>query len=798
MKKLPACLMLALVAGGAAPAEGGSEAPAEGAARRPKGTHTPASENPYFVSDPHDPAVLHPAPAFLERGFDHGYVEHMARGLVTKEMLEGMRHPQELPVPLRAGDFGGSPFAATSLRGNVFVIEGTSQMVVAGSQGGLRLTSNGLFIAADAVLRALGDNFDFITVWNTFEDFDAAAFYLPMRNDVRGLGECNFNSGDTFGCVFDQTGGLQLQGLVYMNSVQSWRFWDEGFDGVVHPIDSFDSAVYSTLGQEIAHRWGAALRFVDPRSGAVSRKLLGRDRSHWAAWVDTDASVMDGWDWVDQGGRFKIVNDMDRYSTLDLYTMGALPVAAARPFFFIDGAVFDERTTGQFRLGLDGVTIPSDAVLGGARGQFIPSASLMEAAGIDLGANGTRVDLTIQDVVDAEGNRCPDPDHTQKSFRQLFVLVTRPGQTIAQADRFASELETVAQTWEAWWSDRTANALTLCTNATSECEHAEATLGGGGFESEAGDYIELGTTMTLKVTAGARGDGLKNARLVLSLDGSGAERARLEEDVIPVGNIAEDTDVEIPVKISFNDDYKCSASTIVIAQLVSDNAQTVREDYRLFPGHATIFVDTFASGADEFVVNADGQDRARTGALERVNIELTCDMTKRTPERDMTPGTRGAYVTGATTELDGDTSLWSPEINLRGTVDPILVFDFWLEGDEGDTLRVQLSDDGEKFVDVFEEAQQIHGWGLARIRIAEAFDNKPPDSVVVRFLFAGKGRLEGAIDNFRIIDAEGRCRAIAQGFCGCSADGGASPQASLLVLAGLFGLRAARRKQRRA
>ena len=64
----------------------------------------------------------------------------------------------------------------------------------------------------------------------------------------------------------------------------------------MHPFDSFDQNVYAVLGQETAHRWGSALRFKDPRNGQVSKKLLGRDNSHWAAFVDTDASVMDGWD----------------------------------------------------------------------------------------------------------------------------------------------------------------------------------------------------------------------------------------------------------------------------------------------------------------------------------------------------------------------------------------------------------------------------------------------------------------------------------------------------------------------
>lgn len=790
MKKLSAAALLAALAlpGGAhAGASGGTGAKAR---KAPQGMHTAPAENPYFVADPDDARVLLPAPGFLERGFDRGYVEKMARPPLPAHVLDELEAATSSrgPVPVSLPAPGPSPYAATVVSGDVVVVEGNSSLVVS-TQNGLGFNhNNGMFDVINEVLGRLGDNFDFITVWTTFPDPNVAAYYLPLRQDTRGLGECDLNRGRTFGCEFDQTGGLQLQGVVFMNSISTWQQWDRDFDGTQHPLDSFDSAIYSTLGQEVAHRWGSGLRFVDPRNGSVSNKLLGRDGSHWAAFVDTDASVMDGWDWAPPvDGRFDLVNDMDVFSTLDLYTMGALPVAAARPFFVIDNAVFDENDG----LNIDGDRIPGDAVL--AFG--LPSVSLMEQLGIDLGARGEKVDLTIQDIVDAEGNRCPDPDHTQKSFRQAIVLVTRSGQTAAQAAADVEDLQVVADTWERWWSDRTGHALTLCTELDQECEHAEAALGGGAIESEAGDFIERGTTITITTLASAAGDDVKNARLVLTLDGNGADQAKLEESEIAIGDLAEGKEVEVPVEVSFDGDYNCASNTIVVAELVSDNAATVREEYRLFPGHATIFVETFGSD-DDFEVNADGQDRATAGAMKRVNIELSCEMTKRTPERDMTPGSRGAYVTGARDELDGDTSLWSPEIDLSGTADPVLTFDFWLEGDEGDTMRVQLSADGEEFVDVLEEAEQIHGWGLGRLKIKDAFEGKLPEKVTARFLFAGKGRLEGAVDNVKVLDPEGQCRQLAQGFCGCTTDGGASPQASLVAVVGLLGLRTLRRRRR--
>ena len=806
-------------AAGADPAPG-SPSPAS-SPRRAHGkgnnaaAHVPLAPNPYFVADDSDQNVLHPAPGALERGLDRGYLEMMARPHLSKEALDvterelGVRPGVVLS---RASDLGAgmpaNPYA--SQNGSVLVIEGTSQTVV-NSGGGLVLDKqNGMFTIASQALQTLGDNFDFITIFTTFPDSSTAAFYLPLKNDITGLGECNPNTGETFGCVFDQTGGqTKLQGLVFMNSLSTWTDWDANYDGAVHAFDDFNSAVFSTLGQEVAHRWGAALRFVDPRNGNVSKKLLGRDNSHWAAWVDTDASVMDGWDWNrPSNGRFELLNEMDVYSTLDLYGMGALPVASAKPFFFIDGAKYDvqgQNAGALAQLGIGtGTAVAGDAVLASG----IPSVALMKASGIDLGARGTEVDLTIQDIVDAEGNRCPDPDHTQRTFRQAVVLVTRPGQSAAQAQADADNLQIVADTWEKWWSQRTGHALTLCTNTAADCKQALVTLGGGAVDSKDPTFIERGETVTLHVKSSSLvgaatepdiGDVVKNAKLTVSLDGGGADHATLAAAEISVGDIPAGQDVDVPVTLTVKADYPFGSSLIVVANLSADNAPTVREEYRLFPGYANIFVENFGA-ADDFKVNADGQDGADTahGALVKDDVSLSCDMTPRTPEKDNTPGSAGAYITGVASELSGDTSLWSPEIDLKDTVDPELAYDFWFEGDTGDSLLVELASDGKTFKKAGEETESAHGWGLKRIKIKDVFAGKIPDKVTARFIFNGNGHLEGGIDNFRVIDPSGQAKAAALGLfgCGCSADGGnAGPQASLLAFAGLCAVRLLRRRR---
>ena len=769
-----------------------------------------AGQDEIFVSDPASPRVLKSKqPGILTRA----YVERMAKPKINPVVLDELarvRGPQT-PVVLQSPEAPPFANAAISARDRVIIIEG--DRLVAAVQGGLSFDhgGNGAFDVINQVLGNYGDEFDFVTVFTTFEDAGTAAYYLPFKNDVDGLGECDFQNGRTFGCLFDQFDGQlnQLHGFVFMNSLRYWQDWDENYDGVVHPFDSFDSAVFSTLGQEIAHRWGSGLRFVDQRSNSVSNLLLGRDNSHWAGSVDTDASVMDGWDWNVTGSTFDLVGDMDRYSTLDLYTIGALPVAAAKPFFVIDDAAFT--VGGQDRIGIDGRAIPADIVL------QLPSDALMEQIGMKVGATGINVPVTIQDVVDAEGNRCPDPDATQKTFRQAIVLVTQPGQTIAQAEAagFVRDLDTVLLTWEQWWLERTNKRMKLCTDLAGACNHGEQSLGGDvAFD---GDSVQPGQTASVTLTVSATGSAVENAVIALRAEGAGAEFMTLPTSV-DVGTVAAGQTKSVSFDVEIASDYPCGNGVIIVATSSSDTAADVTEELRLFPGLKTVFEETFGAATEKFVVNVDGKDAttaADAGALVHTNpVELTCDMSRRTPERDASVNDNGAFLTGPGTdhipnqadndpgkgsELDGDTSLWGPSLDLKDLRDPELRFAYWFDGASGDRLRVQLSGDGEKtFVTGKEITESFHGWVVGRVSVRDVFDGKLPDAVTARFLFEGNGTLEGGIDDIRLLDYDGDCLEVARagGICGCDQNGNATPAMPVAVMLGLAGLRGLRRRRR--
>src|SRR5207248_1155596 len=128
-----------------------------------------------------------------------------------------------------------------------------------------------------------------------------------------GIGQGRFDDTGSAGW-----GGDQGRLHAFVNMMR----WDQfqQMDG----LDEADprSELYSTLGQEFAHRWLSFLHYRD-RQGRYSEAMLGRDKAHWASTLQADASVMDGDLIVDNGGgSFTIKDTFARYSALDLYGMG--------------------------------------------------------------------------------------------------------------------------------------------------------------------------------------------------------------------------------------------------------------------------------------------------------------------------------------------------------------------------------------------------------------------------------------------------------------------------------------------
>ncbi len=244
------------------------------------------------------------------------------------------------------------------------------------------------------------DAYDFLVAFSTFE-FDAGAakaFAWGVQNTDQGIGLPQFDNSDLFGS------DGRLQSFIDMEALSG---------SSTDPLDPRFEETLTTLTHEIMHRWGARVHFALP-DGSPSDELLGVDGSHWSFLLDSRASVMYGNRWRDEGdGTFTSVGTLKFYSPLDLYLAGFYGPEEVPPFFVIEGS------------GEDPTRLPS------------------------LGATvtGTRRDVTIDDVIAAEGPRVPPASEAPHEFRVAFLLLTRPGETvtddmIAAIDRVRAALQT--------------------------------------------------------------------------------------------------------------------------------------------------------------------------------------------------------------------------------------------------------------------------------------------------------------------------------------------------------------------
>lgn len=262
----------------------------------------------------------------------------------------------------------------------------------------------------------------FITVVTTFQVQSLAAFYMPLANDVRGIGYQHSGRGEE---VFNYVGGgLALDGIIFMNSFR-------GYSGVYAPLGRL------TFNQELGHRWGAHVAFQGRRGESMD--LLGRDCSHWSFFMDADNSAMEGNTWIDNGdGTFRTDNSFYEFgfNQLDRYLMGFAPPEAVRPFFYISGAG-GWSCSQTYR-----------------NGELNPShyPPIFGGAGQDqVEVSGTRVDVSLDDVIAAEGRRDPEYGIARNVWSMAVILAARRNDTIN--DRTLQTVDDLRLEWEHQWEE---------------------------------------------------------------------------------------------------------------------------------------------------------------------------------------------------------------------------------------------------------------------------------------------------------------------------------------------------------
>ena len=357
------------------------------------------------------------------------------RGSLERLMREPRRTP---PPPLRVGAPGGK-LRSVSVVPALEVIDGSC---VAGncvtefsqSYSGVDIYDVDTIAAASRFFQAHPDSsnsgFDEVVFFTTFVTTQAGgAYYLPIANEVRGIARTylaesrelpnelyNFNAQAGTG-----SGGF-LKGTVLMSDWHTCR--SARYLGIPcenkPPYSGSQQGVMGILGQEVGHRWGTFLYFMD--GNRKSEELLGRDKSHWSYYVDSGGSPMEGNHWSDAaGGGWQLeAVDRIRYSPLDLYAMGALPP--------------EEVPATRLMRSVRPSPCTTDKINANAYMRCTTNASSPPGEGTDT-LSGTLREVTIDEVVEAEGIRKPVFAQSQRIVHLAFALIEREGAPATAAEQ---------------------------------------------------------------------------------------------------------------------------------------------------------------------------------------------------------------------------------------------------------------------------------------------------------------------------------------------------------------------------
>ena len=257
------------------------------------------------------------------------------------------------------------------------------------------------------------DDSQFLVMFSTWSlPAPVGALYQSVANDVHGIGYEHIAVEDAvipdegMG-YFDDTPNSQVQGFLHMNTWTNYLGGDPG--GV---SDNYISLVF---GQELGHAWLAFVYFSQGQG--LDNAMLGRSNAHWSFYLNTGGSPVQGHEWVDNGdGTFTAFKqDIYEYSDLDLYLMGLLPPDQVQPWFVLEN--------------------PSNCVDSAAKdGGCAPfDAFVFEADSYTI--NATRRDITVEDVIAAEGERTPAWPDAPDEFDVSFVVVTRADEVLDEGQK---------------------------------------------------------------------------------------------------------------------------------------------------------------------------------------------------------------------------------------------------------------------------------------------------------------------------------------------------------------------------
>jgi hypothetical protein len=245
-----------------------------------------------------------------------------------------------------------------------------------------------LFEALERVRRAGGLDPQIAIVLATNPLSCGDIFYVPVANDVRGIGYQHADPRE----LFDDSPDSRLEGVAFLNDFAYWKTRTNEF--------AYD------FNHEVAHRWGTRVQLSKP--GVAANALLGRQEMHWSYFLDTQSSPLEGNTWTELGDRFRADTPLasGRFSGFDLYLMGVLPASEVAP----------QRLLSPYALADESVDCRSNPLTAASPPQWCEPVEI----------RAQPVTIGIEDIIAAEGERLPAADVVPKVI-DVSVVVLESG-----------------------------------------------------------------------------------------------------------------------------------------------------------------------------------------------------------------------------------------------------------------------------------------------------------------------------------------------------------------------------------
>lgn len=330
---------------------------------------------------------------------DHHFSEQWTEGL--QDMVQRGEFPDRsqravapaAPIARGAGD----PGCVTTSQ--FFPFEDTNELLLTNFNNSQML--NLMFDAAEELIAAHGDNFDFIGYWVNFVPHHqvGGAFYAGIFNDVQGIGLSVFDNRP-----FTISNTDEVEGIVMMWNINT-ESWVPG-DG---PEADW---VRLVLGQEFEHRFGMFLPPLADGRSLQGDNVCGR-QFHWSFHVDGQGSSMEILEWVGENPA-----EVELIDTFPLNFNTDIP-----------GGVWSYTD-----LYLMGYVSPQEMDAGNSELRYMDDWTCDAPTYF-----GPISHFDSSDIIQTAGERIPDSLGEDKDFRTGWIVIHLPG-----AEPYQAELEKAA------------------------------------------------------------------------------------------------------------------------------------------------------------------------------------------------------------------------------------------------------------------------------------------------------------------------------------------------------------------